>query len=56
MFLDRNDVFDTPAMRYYKLQREFHARYLSPKAWNNEYGSREYVEAYHDLLVQGLSE
>ena len=24
--------------------------YLSPSAWNHEYGSRQSVQAYHDLL------
>ena len=51
MFLDENDVFDTPVLRYYALKRKFQERYLNPQAWNNGYGTREYIEAYHDLLV-----
>ena len=51
MFLDENDVFDTPVLRYYALKRKFQERYLNPQAWNNGYGTREYIEAYHDLLI-----
>ena len=51
MFLDENDVFDTPVLRYYELKRKFQECYLNPQAWNNGYGTREYIEAYHDLLV-----
>ena len=37
-------------MRYYKLQGEFRKIYLNPRAWNHEFGSKQSVQAYHDLL------
>ena len=51
MFLDRNDIFDTPTLQYYELIRKFQEKYMNPQAWNNRYGSREYIKAYHDVLV-----
>ena len=51
MTLDKNDIFDTPRLRYYKLKREFQEKYLNPQAWSHGYGSREDIQAYHDVLV-----
>ena len=51
MFLNKNDVFDTPTLRYYKVKREFQERYLNPQVWNKGYGSREDIKAYHEVLV-----
>ena len=51
MILDKNDIFDTPRLRYYKLKREFQEKYLNPQAWSHGYGSREDIQAYHDVLV-----
>ena len=51
IFHDRNEIFDTPTLRYYELKRKFQEHYLNPQAWNNGYGTREYIEAYHDMLV-----
>ena len=51
IFHDRNEIFDTPTLRYYELKRKFQEHYLNPQAWNNGYGTREYIETYHDMLV-----
>ena len=50
IFDTKVDIFNTPRMRYYKLQGEFRKIYLNPRAWNHEFGSRQSVQAYHDLL------
>ena len=50
IFDTKVDVFNTPRMRYYKLQGEFRKIYVNPRAWNHEFGSRQSVQAYHDLL------
>ena len=44
------DIYDTPQLRYDKLRKEFGSKYLERKAWNYEFGSKEIVQAYHDLL------
>ena len=44
------DIFDTPQLRYDKLRKEFGSKYLERKAWNYEFGTKEIVQAYHDLL------
>ena len=51
MFLDKKNVFETPTLRYYELKREFQERYLNPQVWNKRYGTREYIEAYDDVLA-----
>ena len=50
VFDKTTDVFDTPKIRYYKLKGDFRRIYLNPRAWNHKYGSRQSVQAYHDLL------
>ena len=50
MILDKNDIFDTPRLRYYELKREFQEKYLNPRVWNQGYGTREDIEAYHGVL------
>ena len=50
VFDTTTDVFDTPKIQYYKLKGDFRRMYLNPRAWNHEYGSRQSVQAYHDLL------
>ena len=50
VFDTTTDIFDTPKIRYYKLKGDFRRMYLNPRAWNHEYGSRQSVQAYHDLL------
>ena len=50
MIFDKKNTFDTPRLRYDKLRREFNRKYLNPKAWNYEFDTKEYVQAYHDLL------
>ena len=50
IFDTTTDVFDTPKIRYSKLKGDFRRMYLNPRAWNHEYGSRQSVQAYHDLL------
>ena len=50
VFDTTTDVFDTPKIQYYKLKGDFRRMYLNPRAWNQEYGSRQSVQAYHDLL------
>ena len=44
------DEVDTPKTRYYKLKGDFRKIYLNPAAWNHEYGSKQSIQAYHDLL------
>ena len=44
------DIFDTPQLRYDKLRKEFDRKYLNPKAWNYAFNTKEFVQAYHDLL------
>ena len=50
MFLDQQNIFDTPRLRYYKLKEEFERRYLNPKAWDHACDTKEIIQAYHDLL------
>ena len=50
VFDTTTDVFDTPKTRYFKMKGDFRKMYLNPKAWNHESGSRQIVQAYHDLL------
>ena len=50
VFDTTTDVFDTPKTRYFKMKGDFRKIYLNPKAWNHESGSKQIVQAYHDLL------
>ena len=44
------DTTETPKSRYSKLKEDFRRKYLNPRAWNHEYGSRQCLQAYRDLL------
>ena len=51
MFLDKNqDLFNTPTLMYYSLKKEFDRKYLNPKLWMHEYGTKESIRSYDDLL------
>ena len=50
MIFDTTDKIETPKSRYSKLKGDFRRMYLSPRAWNHEYGSRQNVQVYQDLL------
>ena len=50
MFFDKENIFDTPRLRYYQLKEEFEGKYLNPKAWDFECDSKEIIQAYQDLL------
>ena len=51
MFLDENkNIFDTPQLMYYELRKEFVRKYLNPRAWKHEYGTKGSIQAYDVLL------
>ena len=50
MFFDKENIFDTPRLRYYQLKEEFEGKYLNPKAWDFECDTKEIIQAYQDLL------
>ena len=49
MIFDKTDKFETSESRYSKLKGDFRRMYLSPRAWNHEYG-RQNVQVYKDLV------
>ena len=49
MAFDENDIFDTPQLRYDKFRKEFYRKYLNPNAWDYQFDTKEFVQAYHDL-------
>ena len=51
MLLDENqDLFNTPTLMYYSLKKEFDRKYLNPQLWKHEYGTKESIRSYDDLL------
>ena len=51
MLLDENqDLFNTPTLMYYSLKKEFDRKYLNLKLWKHEYGTKESIRSYDDLL------
>ena len=51
MLLDENEnLFNTPTLMYYALKKEFDRKYLNPKLWRYNYGTKESIRSYDDLL------
>lgn len=51
MLLDINEnLFNTPTLMYYSFKKEFDRKYLKPKLWRYEYGTKESIRSYDDLL------
>ena len=48
--MESQDLFNTPTLMYYSLKKEFDRKYLNPKLWKHEYGTKESIQSYDDLL------